>query len=112
MSENFVFTLDTSQTTGNEHVTITKNRHVHATGIPSKNELRLNHIIHEIDELAAEDLEDNNIENVSKSACLQRIEKSRKFLRHILEKPEFHYTVIILIIIDLIAVFVDLVLGK
>ena len=40
------------------------------------------------------------------------IVRSRRFLRHLMKQPKFHYIIITLIIIDLIIVFVELTIGK
>jgi hypothetical protein len=40
------------------------------------------------------------------------IHKSRHFIVHIMEQPNFHYAIIALIIIDLVIVFIELVICK
>jgi hypothetical protein len=40
------------------------------------------------------------------------IHQSRHFIVHIMEQPNFHYAIIVLIIIDLIIVFIELVICK
>lgn len=112
VSENVTSASNLSIASETEHAIEMRNRNALINKRLSKGQLKLNHMIHEIDELAAEDVNDNNVDDISKPIFIRRIQKSRKFLRHILEQPAFHYTVIILIIVDLIAVFIDLVLGK
>jgi hypothetical protein len=43
--------------------------------------------------------------------CSERVRKSRKFLAHMMEQPKFHYIIIVLIMLDLVIVFVELIMG-
>jgi hypothetical protein len=40
------------------------------------------------------------------------VNRSRRFIRHMMELPKFHYAIIILVKIDLIIVFIELTIGK
>ena len=40
------------------------------------------------------------------------IDRSRQYIRHIMEQARFHYAIIILVKIDLIIVFIELTIGK
>ncbi|CAF1090382.1 unnamed protein product [Rotaria sp. Silwood1] len=85
----------------------------------SKGEIKLSDMIREINEITVLDEEEEQEEEIAAvektiptSNFLHRIQQSRRFLRSVLNKPAFHYTIIILIIVDLIVVFIDLVLGE
>ncbi|CAF1053488.1 unnamed protein product [Adineta ricciae] len=72
----------------------------------SVGETKLNEIIH--------DLNDNTLENevVQIDGHSKWIKKSRKFIVHLMEQPTFHYAIIVLIILDLIIVFVELIIAQ
>ncbi|CAF1445628.1 unnamed protein product [Rotaria sp. Silwood1] len=85
----------------------------------SKGEIKLSDMIREINEITVLDEEEEQEEEIAAvektiptSNFLHQIQQSRRFLRSILNKSAFHYTIIILIIVDLIVVFIDLVLGE
>ena len=71
---------------------------------------KLKDIIHDLDENPVED--DAFAEHTTTTGCSKRIRLSRKVIQHIMEQPNFHYVIIVLIMLDLIIVFVDLVVGK
>ena len=78
---------------------------------PSITDERLKEIIqnlhdHPIDEEIFDEKQSSAI------GCNKYIGRSRKFLRHLMEQPRFHYIIIVLIIIDLIIVFIELTLGN
>jgi hypothetical protein len=50
--------------------------------------------------------------NTPEVGYFKRIDRSRQFIVYMMEQRTFHYAIIILIIIDLIVVFVELVPGK
>jgi hypothetical protein len=78
---------------------------------PSIADNALKDIIHDLDENPVEE-EAFKEEKTPPSGCSKRVHDSRKFLRHLMEQPAFHYTIIVLIMLDLIIVFVDLIVGK
>jgi hypothetical protein len=66
-----------------------------------------------------QDLSENPVENevfeektIPVTGLSKWIRESRQFLRELMEKPAFHYVIIVLIIIDLIVVFMELTIGK
>ncbi|CAF3854125.1 unnamed protein product [Rotaria sordida] len=81
----------------------------------SKGELRLAIMIREMRKKTALEEEKEEVaadeEEMSSGSFLRRIQQSRRFILHIFNKPAFHYTIIILIIVDLIDVFIDLVFA-
>ncbi|CAF5121148.1 unnamed protein product [Rotaria sp. Silwood1] len=80
----------------------------------SKGEIKLSDMIREINEITVLDEEEEQEEEIAAvektiptSNFLHRIQQSRRFLRSVLNKPAFHYTIIILIIVDLIVVLAE-----
>jgi len=77
---------------------------------------KLNEIIQDLNEnpfeeeaFKEETFEEKKIEV---TAFRKWIHQSRHFIVHIMEQPNFHYAIIVLIIIDLIIVFIELVICK
>jgi hypothetical protein len=71
----------------------------------------LKDIIYDLDAntTEAQAFEEKEIPPTGSVKCVR---KSRKIFGHVLENSKFHYLVIVLIMIDLVIVFIELVLGK
>jgi hypothetical protein len=83
----------------------------HSQKKPSAADNRLREIIQDLRPSRPED-EDSSEQNMHATGCLKWYRPSRKFLQHAMEQPKFHYIIIVLIVLDLIIVFVDLIIGK
>lgn len=78
----------------------------------SQGETKLSNIIDELKKFTIEhqqEIEKN--EQGHESNLLNSIRLYQRRLRQILQKPAFHYTIILLVMTDLIIVLVDLILG-
>ncbi|CAF1276142.1 unnamed protein product [Didymodactylos carnosus] len=74
--------------------------------------VKLRNIIEELNKISVEERgvpEDNGI---SVMDSWKWVRQSRRRLANFVQQPKFHYTIIILIIVDLMIVFVDLVLAQ
>ncbi|CAF4740333.1 unnamed protein product, partial [Rotaria sp. Silwood2] len=113
--------LQLSPVTRKRRINSNQIERVRLSSRPSNGEIKLGNMIREINEMPVLDEEEEEEEEeeiaaveekIPTSNFLRRIQQSRRFLKQILGKPAFHYTIIILIIVDLIVVFIDLVLGE
>ncbi|CAF2268446.1 unnamed protein product [Rotaria magnacalcarata] len=105
------FTSQLSPVSRSNQVIIIKTEKDHVNSTSSRGEIRLNTMIHDIDDMATENEQDPDGQDIPTSKFFQRIQQSRRSLRELLDKAAFHYVIIALIIVDLVLVFVDLVLG-
>lgn len=79
--------------------------------VASVGENKLNEIIHDLNDNTLEE-EAFDKEKIQDDSKVKWVRKSRQFIIHIMELPTFHYTIIILIILDLIIVLIELIIGK
>lgn len=77
----------------------------------SQGDIKLSNIIEELQKISIEE-KGKKDEEISIKNSSNWIEMSRRRLAHLLLLPNFHYSIIVLVIIDLIVVLIDLVLGK
>jgi hypothetical protein len=80
-------------------------------------ESKLNEIIQDLNENPFEEeaFKEETFEEEQKievTGFWKWIHQSRHFIVHMMEQPKFHYAIIILIIIDLLIVFIELVICK
>ena len=73
--------------------------------------IKLKSILNDLQKFSIEQSNDKS-EQIEKINLKNFIRISRKYLTKLLSQSKFHYFIIILVILDLIVVFVDLVLGS
>jgi len=76
----------------------------------SQGEIKLNNLIQELQKFSTEE-KHHKTEQFSITNSFNWIKISQQRLAHCLSLPTFHYSIIVLVILDLIVVLVDLVLG-
>lgn len=77
----------------------------------SKGEIKLNNILDELKKFSIQGQNETSVK-ISTNNSKSWIKTSRECLSKFLSQPKFHYSIIILVIVDLMVVLVDLVLGK
>jgi hypothetical protein len=88
-----------------------KSKLTHPHKQPSAADIKLQDIIRDLGVEGGED-QHSSERDIPETGCLKWVRLSQKFLTYVMEQPKFHYVIIVLIIIDLILVFVDLIIGK
>ncbi|UJR34902.1 hypothetical protein I4U23_027680 [Adineta vaga] len=78
----------------------------------SQGEIKLSNIIEELQKISIESQQGKKTDDILINNSSNCIEISRRRLAHILLLPKFHYSIIVLVIIDLIVVLIDLVLAQ
>jgi hypothetical protein len=76
----------------------------------SQGEIKLNNLIQELQKFSSEE-KHHKTEHFSMPNSFNWVKISRQRLAYYLSLPTFHYSIIVLVILDLIVVLVDLVLG-
>jgi hypothetical protein len=85
-----------------------KPSHINKTSIGEK---KLDEIIQDLNDHPVEE-EAFEEQKIPVTSCPKWMQRFRHFIVHMMEQPKFHYAIVVLIIIDLIIVFVEMVVGK